>query len=282
MTDLEVLSAGITALGGQWRTGLTKDVTHLFALSPTSQKYATALHFREHTRVKILLPHWFDDAVRLGNGNLVVAPYEWPDPPLLKGTTGDDDPKGKKPKHDTEPDAMKRSIYATATTYTPTAGEPSLPKNLPLSAKPVWAGRRILLSRSLQLFAGRREAVEVGITRGGGQVVRYSGDDENLDEEQDSKGKKPRLREKQLKEEEAGAIDQCDILVTRWRGGKAYKRALDTSKTIGSLAWLFHVQHTGVLSRPLDQLLHYPIPKRPIEGFAAHVNHVLLSFIFSC
>jgi mediator of DNA damage checkpoint protein 1 len=30
--DLEVLSGGITALGGQWRTGLTKEVTHLFAI----------------------------------------------------------------------------------------------------------------------------------------------------------------------------------------------------------------------------------------------------------
>ena len=50
-------------------------------------------------------------------------------------------------------------------------------------------------------------------------------------------------------------------------------------KTIGTLAWLFHVQSTGVLSRPLDQLLHYPVPKRPIEAFHNHVCSSL-SFVF--
>lgn len=42
VADLEVLSAGITALGGQWRTGLTRDVTHLFALRTGSDKVPTS------------------------------------------------------------------------------------------------------------------------------------------------------------------------------------------------------------------------------------------------
>jgi mediator of DNA damage checkpoint protein 1 len=41
--DLEVLSAGITSLGGQWRTALTRDVTHLFALHKQSNKVLTLL-----------------------------------------------------------------------------------------------------------------------------------------------------------------------------------------------------------------------------------------------
>ena len=86
--DLEVLSAGITALGGQWRTGSTKDITHLFAISPDSQKYATAMHFREETGVNIILPHWFDDAVRLGMGGLSTDVYEWPDPEMLRNPLG--------------------------------------------------------------------------------------------------------------------------------------------------------------------------------------------------
>ena len=40
------LAAGITALGGQWRMGLTKDVTHLFAISP---QVCTGMHFRDDT-----------------------------------------------------------------------------------------------------------------------------------------------------------------------------------------------------------------------------------------
>ena len=46
-SDLEVLSAGITALGGQWRSGLTKEVTHLFALSKGSPKYETVIKFQK-------------------------------------------------------------------------------------------------------------------------------------------------------------------------------------------------------------------------------------------
>src|ERR1700720_1817684 len=76
-SDLEILSAGITSLGGQFRMGLTRDVTHLFALSPSSVKYQTALHFRDHTNVKVILPHWFDDSVRLGYAALETELYEW-------------------------------------------------------------------------------------------------------------------------------------------------------------------------------------------------------------
>lgn len=34
--------------------------------------------------MKILLPHWFDDVVTLGIGNLPTEGYEWPDPELLR------------------------------------------------------------------------------------------------------------------------------------------------------------------------------------------------------
>ena len=82
--DLEVISAGITGLGGQFRHGLTRDVTHLFALTSSSDKYTTALHFKNETHMKILLPHWFDDVVTLGIGSLPTEGYEWPDPELLR------------------------------------------------------------------------------------------------------------------------------------------------------------------------------------------------------
>jgi len=87
-TALEVLSAGIIALGGQWCTGLTKDVTHLFAMPPNSGKYATAMHYQETTRIKVLLPHWFDDTIRLGTEKLSTELYEWPEVKMLKGVEG--------------------------------------------------------------------------------------------------------------------------------------------------------------------------------------------------
>ena len=74
-SDLEVLSAGITALGGQWRSGLTKEVTHLFALSKGSPKYETAIKFQKTINIKVLVPHWFDDSVRLGIRGLLTESY---------------------------------------------------------------------------------------------------------------------------------------------------------------------------------------------------------------
>lgn len=53
-------------------------------------------------------------------------------------------------------------------------------------------------------------------------------------------------------------------------------QACKSRKVIGTLPWLFHVQSTGILSNPQDQLLHYPIPKHPIENFANHVCCIVL------
>ncbi|EAU89078.2 hypothetical protein CC1G_11918 [Coprinopsis cinerea okayama7 len=386
--DLEVLSAGILALGGQWRTGLTKDVTHLFTIRsvpdpehPTpaaiqASKYLTALHFQPQTGVKVVLPHWFDDCVRLGIKNLDTKPYEFPDPPLLRndhlqlpnhGADGAVDEETRKRQQkirkatQTEKDPLKKSVYTTSVKYTPgrNAGfegvieedgdvtlvegdDPSIPRTLPFK------GHRILISRSLKLGKGRRrEAIEAGIRRAGGVVVRWEGDDEDegvtepvsppgrdasdgpgmarrrarssvgaggssspakpgdssvqgtspskhepsssmhghangaangavkkrpedeTPEERDERLKKER-RERDLDRKEAEAVQECDVFITRWREGRGYLAAYTSHKTIGTLAWLYHVQSTGVLTRPQDQLLHYPIPKERISGFSGH------------
>ena len=189
-TDLEVLSAGIIALGGQWRTGPTKDVTHLFAMTPNSSKYATAMHYQETTRIKVLLLHWFDDTIRLGTEKLSTEPYEWPEVKMLKGVEG--------LAGGPEEDQIKRNMYATAAIFTPgmTQTTPPLQQDIDLvnaataeqlgsppvnginqsalalhPGEGVWGGRKIILSRTLQLYRGRREAVQAGIERAGGVVL---------------------------------------------------------------------------------------------------------------
>ncbi|PPQ92154.1 hypothetical protein CVT25_008779 [Psilocybe cyanescens] len=397
--DTLTLSAGIPALGGQWRAALTREVTHLFALHADSAEYATAMHFKPDTGVKVLLPHWFDDSVRMGVRGLEEAGYEWPDPRVLRvgpdallGSQKDKNKEKQKQKagsgltssqdeHPTEIDEekarIKRNLYITAARFTPAMGRAAPPSDadlaLVLGAPPassnanvnvdadtsgmlvvpassllpaltastanpaqptttaiatnnnvninVWQGRRILLSRTLQLTGARRASVQAGIERAGGVVVRYEGDgDEGDGEEQeaahaqeDQQGKEgagggEKEKEKvgtgegeknaagQQKEQEnatdAGArtptrtlsrqerrrrrreaekVPECDVLVTRWREGRGYVQAVRTHKLIGTLAWLFHVQACGVLSHPMNQLLHYPVPKRRIEGFYHHV-----------
>ncbi|KAG2105001.1 BRCT domain-containing protein [Suillus cothurnatus] len=85
--DLEVLSAGITSLGGQWRTALTRDVTHLFALHAESDKYQTAMHFASRTHMAVLTPHWFDDSIQAGC-RVPEIPYLWPNSEVMAQVDG--------------------------------------------------------------------------------------------------------------------------------------------------------------------------------------------------
>ncbi|KAF8625140.1 hypothetical protein AX17_006918 [Amanita inopinata Kibby_2008] len=256
-TDLEVLSAGITALGGQWRTALTRDVTHLFSISKSSPKYATAMHFKDQTNVHIVLPHWFDDSVRLGARDLPVETYEWPDPPLLQNSAHllEDMSKPKKTDRASRDVDPEKQAVIRSFTLDPSS-VPSLETLDSLKTAPprnIWNSQRILLSPSLELNSARRLAFEAGITRSGGIIIPYRTN-----------------RGDGTKAEELENISKCDILVTRWRSGRAYVRAVRENKTIGTLGWLFYVQATGIVSRPMDQLLHYPVPKNPIEGFMGH------------
>ncbi|KAI0318294.1 hypothetical protein OF83DRAFT_1116811 [Amylostereum chailletii] len=243
-SDVEVLSAGISALGGQWREGLTREVTHLFAVSsdPASEKYLTAMHFKPTLGTKVVLPHWFDDTVRLGIRGLPTTAYEWPDPPVLKsGKRAEglgDGTTDMRPQHRVSGD--KKELYRNLfTTEAQT-------KDAPLGeAKDVWNGKRILLAPDLELLEGRKETVEMGIRRSGGIVVEHEGMAEDINIEED-----------------------VDVVIARHRWGDVYVRAVRARKLVGTLTWLFHVQSTGAITPPTDQLVHYPVPRKPIEGFA--------------
>lgn len=247
-------------MGGQWRTGLTKEVTHLFAITSTTPKYTTALHHQAQTGIKIVLPHWYDDVVRLGAARLSTKPYEWPEPELLRNRGGTqtkkevEEAKVKKAMG-VEEDPMKRSVYTTAIKYTNVGEEEvKFPPPPPAShtrnpeVKQVWDGRRILLSRSLLLFGSRREAVEVGIRRAGGEIVRWDGDEE-VDEEGASEAKKIR-NEKRRQRAGADAVELCDIYISRWRRGRAYVRV----STV--LSFLVHAltRSVGRLSGSIEPL----------------------------
>ncbi|KAF7798222.1 hypothetical protein EIP86_009439 [Pleurotus ostreatoroseus] len=249
-SDNEVLCAGISSLGGQWRTAYTKDVTHLFTLSDGSAKYATAMHFRETTGVRILVPHWFDDVVRLGMRNLPTDEYEWPNPKVfvnsgveaIKKLTGEDGEELKEIKKPKPLSPHKRVLYETAL-----ANSSDLPAHRPASSN-IWNGRKILLSFSLGLKKGQYDAHVADIERSGGKVIRQ-----------------------EQEEEEVEKVEEADILITKYRSGPAYAKAYRLRKTIGTLPWLWYVRATGVLSRPTDQFLHYPIPRRPVENFSKHI-----------
>ncbi len=221
-SDVEVLSAGITALGGQWRAGLTRDVTHLFAVGPGSEKYQTALRYQKETQVKVLLPHWFDDSVRLGICGLATMTYEWPEPPLLTierpnpktGAVGDSllRPQSKLPQE-------KKALYKTALI---TAEQEA--KLCQAEPRNIWDSRRVLLSSDLELSDGRRQAIEAGIVRSGGVVVEYNA--KSTDVEYD-----------------------FDVLIARYRWGDLYVQVNLCSLGVSS----DRVFLTGLLGRKWTQ-----------------------------
>ncbi|KAI0682501.1 hypothetical protein BC835DRAFT_1399674 [Cytidiella melzeri] len=246
-SDNEVLSAGISSLGGQWRSALTKDVTHLFALSTGSQKYETAMHFKEGTGMKVLVPHWFDDVVRLGVRSLSTEEYEWPKPKLFQafGTTalGSTPGEGARAEKRAKPLTTERNAF-----YDTALGEA---KDLPVRTSEggdVWKDRKVVLGSSLGLNDSQRQAHTADIVREGGMVLDF----ESL-------------------EDELAKIEEADIYITRYRSGPTFVKAYRLNKTIGTLPWLWFVRATGSLTCPIDQLLHYPVPKSHIANFSRHI-----------
>jgi hypothetical protein len=189
--DEEVLSAGITGMGGQWRSGLTKDVTHLFATQSGSEKYLIAMDVKDQTQIKVLLPHWFDDVVKLGLANLDTAPYEWPEPRFLQPPQPTE--KGSRMVVSAE----KRTLFKTAV-LSPEKDHILSPE------KDVWKGTRILLSQHLDFTDGRRETAHLGIRRTGGIPVcppqGYPQDDVRL-------------------------VEECQVFITNHTGTEGYKEA---------------------------------------------------------
>lgn len=194
--DVEVLSAGITAHGGLWRTTLTVDVTHLFACSATSKSYTIALAQQNATHIKIVLPHWFDECVRLNRGSVDVTKFEWPDPPYLSPS--------EDAKRWTKTDPLKKTLFRTINADTDAEFDPTT-----LPSKKIWKQRRFLLSRTLNFTAHRRAAFEASIKNADGIVLAEGpvGDEE----------------------EEMDQVEECDYFLTRYRSGKAYFQVSSTS-----------------------------------------------------
>ena len=79
--DADAIAGGILAMGGLFTSRLTSQVTHIVALSMDSEQVETAV--KRKLQIKVVLPHWFDDCLRLGR-KIDEHPYELPDPEILR------------------------------------------------------------------------------------------------------------------------------------------------------------------------------------------------------
>jgi len=196
------------------------------------------MQFGKVAGMKVVLPHWFDDSFKAQH-LMDTVPYEFPEPSLLKARPGGTSIEG--PILSKDQKTLLRAIELA---------ESGSSKRLKEDLKGnVWQGRKILLSATLALEAGRRETVEDLIERTGGIVVRAS---------------------TSLLEEDV--VEEVDVLVTRYREGSAYLRALQLHKTIGTLAWLFHVEYSGSFVSPAKHLLHFPVRSQKIPDLVGKVR----------
>ncbi len=60
----------------------------------------------------------------------------------------------------------------------------------------------------------RRQAIEASIRRAGGEILRYPGDDDDDLGTEEKEGWRDKGEER--------VVMECDILITRWRYGRAY------------------------------------------------------------
>lgn len=79
--DADAIAGGIVAMGGNFTSKITSLVTHVVALTMDNDMCETAVQRR--LDVKIVLPHWFDDCLKLGR-KIDEQPYQLPDPDILQ------------------------------------------------------------------------------------------------------------------------------------------------------------------------------------------------------
>ncbi|KAF8318023.1 hypothetical protein DL93DRAFT_2226134 [Clavulina sp. PMI_390] len=261
--DKEAIAAGIRALGGQFKYELTRDVTHLFVVSPSGPKYDAAMKYFESVhQPAVLTPLWFDDSCKLKRAQPLER-YLFPNPQVLRPSVPNQPVDMNASK---ETDRAKRAEILNANLDKLLNGELKTPRltrdkervedvravwaSVPQAAgngqvnsdvipssqsEGVWAGRRIVLADSLEL-AARAQSVHAQISVHHGVVV----------------------------EEDFPSTDDYDVLITAHSEGTQYRQAHRAKKLIGTLAWLFYVMSTGRLTSPSDHILHAPFPSSSI------------------
>lgn len=225
----------------------------------------------------VVTPHWFDDSFK-SQRLQSVAHYAWPDPPVFKSGpllslasgAGYEDNLGERlndaaravfgtPKSARiDRDRERHASLVWKSVEQEASG--SLLLNSSSGQSSVWAGRKILLSNSLDIESGTREALETTIKRGGGVLYDPSSE-----------------------------IEDFDVLVTMHSRGEDYVKvtkllssyicdsyillqAKAAQKLIGTIAWVFYVGAAERISAPEDQLLHYPTSKDFIPEFVGFVG----------
>ncbi|KAL2162029.1 hypothetical protein VTH06DRAFT_7814 [Thermothelomyces fergusii] len=151
-TDKEAIAGAIMALGGMESKDLSRQTTHLCALSLDHPKCIEAK--KKNPKCKIVLPHWFDDCFRLGK-RIDEGPYLLPNPEILT----------KAPEDAVKVPSSQQLDGAVSTVPTgpyETSGSEKLV---------VFAQKKVMLSEDLPINDMLRKTIMDKITKGDGEIV---------------------------------------------------------------------------------------------------------------
>ncbi|KXX83410.1 BRCT-containing protein 1 [Madurella mycetomatis] len=150
--DREAITGAIMALGGMESKDLSRQTTHICALSLEHPKCVEAK--KKSPKCKIVLPHWFDDCFRLGK-RIDEGPYLLPDPEILR--------KAPEETVNVPPSQQLEGAISTVPTgpYDTEGGEKLV----------VFAQKKVMLSQDLPINAMLRKTITEKITKGEGEVV---------------------------------------------------------------------------------------------------------------
>ncbi|GAA5866988.1 hypothetical protein JCM1840_005932 [Sporobolomyces johnsonii] len=141
-TDTLAICAGVEALGGQWRRELTREVTHLICVAESGPKYDMAMKFGPQLGIAVVLPHWFEESLKLSQ-LVPIDIYRFPSPPF---STGLRDGSSTKPFAERLSDYWQVKLSSASTSSSTT----SLPPNpTPNTATAVILGLEFGLTRSV-------------------------------------------------------------------------------------------------------------------------------------
>ena len=152
--DADAIAGGILAMGGLWSSKLTSQVTHIITLSMDSETVATAE--KRRLPVKVVLPHWVDDCLKLGR-KIDEQPYQLPDPEILNGAPSKP-PMGKRKTQ------VEGAIHPDPVL---SGQEPTVPRTL----TKVFKKKSIMLADDLGISPYLRSILNDLITTGGGKLA---------------------------------------------------------------------------------------------------------------
>ncbi|QDS74312.1 hypothetical protein FKW77_003986 [Venturia effusa] len=221
--DQEAIAGGVIAMGGTYSQAMSKLVTHLIVLADDDSRSKTARD--KNLKCKVLIPHWFDDCLRLGR-RIREEPYMFPDPEILYQQRN---PKPPKPQ-------ISEDVKGASSPHPVHMPTPDLSFSGSTRRLTVFKDRKLILSDDLAISTSLRRVLEDLITTGGGHVVE--------------------------------GLNECDTLVCQYREGEQYITASQAGREVGNLGWLYHMITHNQWTLPTRRLLHYPVPKNGVPGFA--------------